>query len=55
MSKFMVYNWFHIRCETCHKVTEIKPGLHEMIISDCKCNEEVKEEAKPKKKVVNEK
>ena len=55
MTKFVVYNYFHIICEKCKTITEVKPGSYEMITSKCKCNEIKEEKPITKKKVKDEK
>lgn len=46
MSKFRLFNYLHIRCVDCNKVTALNPGDYDKIISDCECN-------KPKKRKTN--
>lgn len=38
MSKFRLFNFLHIRCVECNKVTALNPGDYDKIVSDCKCN-----------------
>ena len=45
--------YFHIKCNGCGNLTEVKPGDYTEIKSDCKCNEP-KPKPKQRKRKVNE-